>query len=149
MNSDYVQCPGFVADTGTAKGLGVFASRDIAEGEVVEVAPVVQLAAEPGALPEALRLRAFDWERLAGRAGVCAIVLGYGGVYNHANPANMRCAGCLDGEALRFTAARDIRAGEELTINYNGAGGDIVSSDDNWFRQFDLEPLQPVRAPIE
>lgn len=100
MNSVFVQCLGYLADTGTAKGLGVF-----------------------------------------------AVALGYGSLYNHANPANLRYSADLDGEALRFVAARAIRSGEELTINYNDAGGDVVSSDDNWFRCNRVEYIGPPDEP--
>lgn len=144
MASAFVQCPGVLVDTGTGKGMGVFASRDIAPQEVVEVAPVVQLEVDPNRLHEQLRPRVFGWERLAGRPGTFAIALGYGGMYNHANPANLRYAADLDGEAIRFVAARAIRAGEELTINYNAAGGDISSDDDVWFR---CNRIEPIEAP--
>ena len=34
-----------------------------------------------------------------------------------------------------------IKAGEELTINYNTKGGGPVSDDDNWFERHEVEPI--------
>ena len=62
-----------------------------------------------------------------------AIALGYGSMYNHANPANMRYASAFEGRAIRFTAARTIKGGEELTINYNRTRGEPTSDEDVWF----------------
>mgnify|MGYP003342963020 FL=1 len=133
MNSFFRQCPGFLKDTGTSKGLGVFAERHISSNEVVEIAPVIQIEVDYNELAEQLQRRVFHWERLAGRAGVHALALGYGSMYNHDNPANMRYYSDIDGTAIRFVAARDIEVGEELTINYNDTGGETVSIEDNWF----------------
>ncbi|MCE2946154.1 MAG: SET domain-containing protein-lysine N-methyltransferase [bacterium] len=147
MSSAFVQCQGYLADTGTAKGLGVFASRDVAQDEVVELSPVIRIESDLQQVHQALRTRVFDWHRLAGQPGVFAVALGYGSLYNHANPANLRYSADLDGGALRFVAARAIRSGEELTINYNDAGGDVVSSDDNWFRCNQVDCVGPPDAP--
>jgi hypothetical protein len=131
---------GYLADTGTPKGLGVFASRDIADAEVVEVAPVIQLKSHYSELHDQLQQRVFHWARLAGLNGVHALALGYGSMYNHANPANVRYSACRDGTAIAFVAARAIRKGEELTINYNDTGGDVASNHDNWFTRTGITP---------
>jgi hypothetical protein len=115
MDSLFRQCPGYLADTGNVKGLGVFAARDLEPGEAVEIAPVVRIAS----------------------------ALGYGGMYSHANPANLRFAACMDDTAISFVAVRAIASGEELTINYTGAGGDPESDSDNGFRSFGIEPIGP------
>lgn len=41
--------------------------------------------------------------------------------------------------AMVFSAARDIAAGEELTINYNGTLGNIVSVENDWFDDTGVE----------
>ncbi|HQR08102.1 MAG TPA: SET domain-containing protein-lysine N-methyltransferase [Gemmatales bacterium] len=114
--------------------MGVFASRDIEEREVVEVAPVIQVQTRFNDLETDLKRRVFNWERLASRPGMSAIALGYGSMYNHDNPANMQYASANEGQAILFVAVRTIRCGEELTINYNRTGGEPVSFDDIWFR---------------
>jgi len=140
MKQQFQASLGYLADTRTPKGIGVFASQDIAADQVVEIAPVMQLKSNYDELPEQLQLRVFHWTKLAGLDGVHALALGYGSMYNHANPANVRYSACYDGIAIIFLAARSIRMGEELTINYNDAGGDIVSKEDNWFTTNGITP---------
>lgn len=124
---------GIIRDTGTAKGRGVFASRDITAGEIVEACPVIPFSMEWDDMPKVLQRVAFDWGYLTDGPTMSCFALGWGGMYNHANPANLRYSGVADSLCLTFTAARDIRAGEELTINYNGSKGDVVSDKDDWF----------------
>lgn len=140
MNHPFLASLGYLADTASSKGLGVFASHDIETGELVEVAPVIQLPSDFKKLPDKLQQRVFNWSGLAGLSGVHALALGYGSMYNHANPANLRYYACNAGSAIAFAAACAIRAGEELTINYNAAGGDVASSEDNWFARNGITP---------
>jgi SET domain-containing protein len=122
-------------DTGTDKGRGVFAARAFSAGEVVEECPVVLLRKTYEALHKELKTISFHWETPEGSGATQALALGYGCLYNHANPANMRYE--TDGEALvlRLVAVRDIRPDEELTINYNADGGANVSEDEWWFEE--------------
>jgi SET domain-containing protein len=80
---------------------------------------------------------------LGGKPGETGIALGYGSMYNHGNPANLRYRALHDGmsSALIFTAARDIAVGEELTINYNYTKGETTSTEENWFKAQGLTPL--------
>ncbi len=99
------------------KGRGVFARRAIREGEVIERVPVLVLRLE--------EIQDSDgWTGLAGYCflwgeGTVALALGYGSLYNHSFDPNAR----YDDEGSQrkvYTAIRDIVAGEEITINYNG-----------------------------
>lgn len=99
------------------KGRGVFARRAIREAELIERVPVLVL---PESVlthddePTILACYGFLWGR-----GTVAITLGYGSLYNHSYRPNAR----YDDESPRmkvFTALRNIEAGEEITINYNG-----------------------------
>jgi len=65
MTTSHQICVGYLANTGTVKGLGVFAIKDLAIGDVVEIAPVVQISGDYDRLDEELRRRVFHWERLA------------------------------------------------------------------------------------
>lgn len=132
-----------VRDTGTPTGRGVFAAAPLREGEVVEESPVVLFALREH-LPVEVRRRMFNWARLAGEAdtgGVQALALGYGSLYNHANPANLRYEADVERELLRFVAVRPIEPDEELTINYNAEGGGPVSEGDAWFARMGVEPV--------
>lgn len=105
-------------------GRGVFASRSIARGEVVETCPMLIVDDEQG---EALAVGAegyvFDWGD-----GATALALGYGSLYNHSFTPNATTLETPD--ELVVTALRDIAAGEEIFINYTGTGTD---ADELWF----------------
>jgi hypothetical protein len=145
----------YVADTGTAKGRGVFAARSFAAGEVVEIAPVVIVAAPvttttvrppPNVKVDVRFVRefkvlVFSWAHLAKVPNTCALALGYGSLYNSANPANMRYEADASESIIRFIAVRDIRADEELTINYNAEGGGAEWKDQNWFTHMEVTAL--------
>ncbi|MBD8900437.1 SET domain-containing protein-lysine N-methyltransferase [Rhodanobacter sp. DHG33] len=130
-----------IKDTGTAKGRGIFATRAILAGEIVEICPVVLVHADWEEMPKQVQRIVFDWGRLT--KGPCAscIALGWGSIYNHGNPANIRYSAEKDSLSMVFTAARDIALGEELTINYNETAGDIHSSEDVWFQDTGITPI--------
>jgi SET domain-containing protein len=103
------------------KGRGVFARRPIEDGEIIERVPVIVLPAEhvgddPNHNP--LVGYVFAWGR-----GTVALALGYGSLYNHSFEPNARYED-VGVRTKRFVAIRDIRAGEEITVNYNGEPGD-------------------------
>lgn len=126
----------YVKNTGTQRGRGAFAGRAFRMGELVEACPVVLFDPLPsGELPLEIRRIVFGWGKLLGLPRRRpAIVLGYGSIYNHSNPAGMRCEADATNSILRFVAIRDIEADEELTINYNCIDSG-VSSDDIWFKE--------------
>ena len=131
-----------IKDTGTARGKGVFAVRRYAEGDVVEVAPVLVMKTDYDNLPELLKTYVFDWQALTGVPGRQALVLGYGSMYNHANPANLQYVADARNNVMRYIAARQIKANEELTINYNALGGVPEWDDDNWFERVDIDVIK-------
>lgn len=131
----------YVGDTGTQKGRGAFAARAFRAGELVEACPVVPFHMTVGDIPEAIERIMFGWGFLIGEPGPQAIVLGYGSVYNHDNPANMRYEADAGAQLLRFVAVRDIEVDEELTVNYNAIGGGAEWDDDAWFRRMKIEPV--------
>ena len=133
---------GYVKDTGTPKGRGVFASRALRAGEVVEVCPVLLLHVSFDKLPDEIRRVVFNWSKLANMTGVHALALGYGSMYNHANPANVRYEASEDGAYLRLVATEAIGCDSELTINYNAIGGGTRSESDDWFRSVQVTPYE-------
>ncbi|TNF10480.1 MAG: SET domain-containing protein-lysine N-methyltransferase [Vibrionaceae bacterium] len=128
-----------IRDTGTAKGRGVFATRQIALNEVIEICPVVLV--KWSELPESLKQVVFNWGQLTNGPAASAISLGWGSMYNHCNPANVRYTANAVSCSMVFTAARHIDVGEELTVNYNESFGDIHSTEDNWFKGRDISPI--------
>lgn len=131
----------YIEDTGTRKGRGVFAARAFAVGETVEVCPVVSFVDGFDKLPVELKRVIFNWGYLSGSPGPQGLALGYGSMYNHSNPANMRYQADLANVSLHFIAVRPIATGEELTVNYNAHGGGAEWHDDTWFEQMGIEPL--------
>lgn len=99
------------------KGRGVFATRTIAQGEVVELAPVIVIAPDEQRLVHKTVLNdyVFGW------GDTIAVALGYASLYNHSWDANLAYRKLLDEELVEFVARRDIGAGEELTTNYTSA----------------------------
>ena len=129
----------YVKDTGTPKGRGVFAARPFSAGEVVEECPVVLISKPYEAIHKELKTFVFYWESPGSRAATQALALGYGSLYNHANPANMRYETDAGALLMRFVAVRGISPDEELTINYNADGGAAMSNEDWWFEEKGIE----------
>jgi uncharacterized protein len=99
------------------KGRGVFARRRIPKGAVIERVPliVVPIGEVFGqAQRSKLADYVFKWTR-----NTVVIALGYGSLYNHSYQPNARFYD--EGRLTQvFAAIRDIQAGEEITVNYNG-----------------------------
>ena len=132
-------------DTGSARGRGVFAERGFLAGDLVETAPVILLHTDYPALPEEIKNYVFNWGKLCGLGSAHAVALGYGSLFNHDNPANLRYEADPANLALRFVATRDITTGEELTINYDAPQGSYAGGDADWFARMRLAPI--VSAP--
>ena len=134
---------GFVAHTGTPKGRGVFSARSFRTDEVIERCPVVMFDGSYSDLPQPLKNLVFSWSRLANLERPCqALALGYGSLYNHDNPSNLRYEADVQNRLLAFIADRDIAKGEELTVNYNATGGGASWDKNNWW--FERNNIQPI-----
>jgi len=83
----------------------------------------------------------FHWDALAGTTGIRAVALGYGGLYNHGNPANCKYYPSACGSYLIISAVKEIPENQEITINYNDTRGAPESSQDNWFENVGVKVL--------
>jgi hypothetical protein len=92
-------------------GRGVFATHRFAEGDSVEVCPTLRLPDDdvPAALSDYVFKSVEDDEVL--------LLLGFGTLYNHSAEPNLEYFQD-DPETITFVAARDVKPGEELTIDY-------------------------------
>lgn len=131
----------FVADTGTAKGKGVFAGRDFVAGELIEVCDVLPYRMSFDKLSDELQHVVFNWSQDDERLPFHAHVLGFGSFYNHANPANTRYEADRPNLTMRFYVATPVTRGTELTINYNADDGGPVSDDDYWFEEMKIDRI--------
>lgn len=102
-------------------GRGVYATRDINKGELIEQAPVIlSPRSERRYLKKTILVDYYF--RWSGRQA--ALVLGYGSLYNHSYAPNADFENNEDNLSIDFYAINDIKAGEEITINYNGEPDD-------------------------
>ena len=124
--------PLYVKDTGTSRGRGVFASRRYRRGELVEVAPVIVI--KSGMVPKPISNVLYEWE-LRPDGPTRAIALGYGSLYNHDNPANLKYTKDATANVIRYWALRDIAPDEELSINYNSMTGLCAPEQETWFER--------------
>ncbi len=100
-------CPIEVGSAGS-KGRGVFARRDIAPGEIVEVSHVVPIPKEP------TNDHAFWW----GEDSDC-LAMGKVSFVNHSDKPNCRLSHDFDALTISLIAAKSMATGEELSIDYD------------------------------
>lgn len=96
-----------------SKGRGVFARTAIKKGALIERVPVVVVTWDEIDESE-LASYAYSWTDTK-----AAIALGYGSLYNHSFKPNAKYEDA-GRQTKEFVAIRDIAAGEEITVNYNG-----------------------------
>ncbi len=106
------------------KGRGVFAERRFSKGEVIEKCPVLVIPAKEldRIYETVLSNYIYPWWSREGEEAV--VPLGFGCLYNHSYSPNADWVQNLDESAMCYIAVRDIEAGEEITVNYNGACDD-------------------------
>lgn len=117
-----------VKDTGKY-GRGVFATRDIKCGEYIEKSPIILLRKEDWKYIKKTILHdyCFYW---GDDYDLTVVALGYGSLFNHSYTPNTTYTNNLEQATIDFEAIRDIKAGEEILINYNGSEDDPSSL---WF----------------
>lgn len=104
-------------------GRGVFANRDILKDELIHIAPVVVLSKEEFEVIDTTILGnyVFNWEA---KYGTCALALGYGSLFNHSYSPNAIYKLRKKSNTIEFYAYKDIKADEEILVNYNGKPDD-------------------------
>lgn len=106
---------------------GVFATRDIKKGELIHEAPVIAYPNEEHVHIEKTLLADYAFEYGKNHT---AILLGYGMLFNHSYQPNARYEINFPHHTFDFYAYTDIKAGEEILINYNG---EVDDNDPLWF----------------
>ena len=131
----------YVADTGTARGRGVFANRDFVADELVETCAVLPYRMSFDKLSVELQHCVFNWSEDGERLPFHAHAMGFGSYFNHANPANLRYESDRPRLEMRFYTVTDVARGTELTINYNAEDGGPTWDDDYWFDEMGIARL--------
>jgi len=98
------------------KGRGVFARKAIKKGNIIERVPVLIFpvnSMKDGHRNRHIGRYHYEWCD----ESTVAISLGYGSLYNHSFAPNAKYK--HGKQTLTYVAVRDIKKGEEITINYN------------------------------
>jgi len=111
------------------RGRGVYTREAIPADTVIEVSPVLVMNGEERRILDLTLLHdyIFEWGE---QRDCCCVGLGYISLYNHRSPSNCEYFMEYEDEIMFVKTVRDIREGEELTINYNGSS---ANTDPVWF----------------
>jgi len=101
------------------RGRGMFTSEDIDVGTVVEISPVIIMSNKERELLDQTLLHdyIFEW---GDKKDKCCMALGYVPVYNHSYESNCEYEMDFEQELISIKTVRQVKAGEQLFINYNG-----------------------------
>lgn len=118
----------YISET-EGRGRGVFTRKKIFADTVIEISPVIVMPASDRILLDKTLLHdyIFEW---GDEKNQCAMALGYIPIYNHSPASNCEYFMVFDEAKIIVKTVRKIKAGEELTINYNG---DWDNAEEVWF----------------
>lgn len=117
------------------KGRGVFCTATIAEGEVIEVCPIIVIPAEEFTVLNATGL--MDYSFYFDKAeNTLSLAMGFGSMYNHKKYPNAIYILDRVEKQMIFTAHEQIKAHTEICINYGGEYGLDYSK---WFADRDIK----------
>jgi SET domain-containing protein len=105
------------------KGRGVMTRERIPANTVIEVSPVVVMSTEERTHLDKTLLHDYIFEWGADKKS-CCLALGYISVYNHSYESNCEYFMDYEDDTIMIKTIRNVAAGEELTINYNGDWND-------------------------
>ncbi len=108
---------------------GVFATQDIKKGTLFHEAPVIPYPNDQHEHIEKTLLADYTFEYGINHS---AILLGYGMLFNHSYEPNANYKINFDNHTFEFYAYTDIKAGDEILINYNG---NVDNDDPLWFNE--------------
>lgn len=119
----------YIAPSAGDRGRGVFSTKNIARDTVIEIAPVIIMSRAERAILDQTLLHdyIFEW---GDQAEQCCMALGYVPLYNHAAGSNCEYEMDYELQQISIITKREVLAGEELFINYNG---DWDNTDAVWF----------------
>lgn len=135
-----MQKPYLYIDVVKNMGRGVFTKKAVAAETIIETAPVIVMSNEDRQLLDKTLLHdyIFEWGENADR---CCIALGLVSMYNHSYQSNCEYFMDFENHFIAIKTVRQIKKGEQLTINYNG---DWNNGKSLWFDAAEQSlPAQP------
>jgi SET domain-containing protein len=108
----------YIAASGE-KGRGIFTGCDLKKNTIIEIAPVIVMSKKDRSFLDQTLLHdyIFEW---GDRHNQCCMALGYVPLYNHSYRSNCEYEMNYKKQIITIKTVRSVKAGEELTINYNG-----------------------------
>jgi SET domain-containing protein len=105
------------------RGRGVFTTKNIKKGTVIEISPVLVLTEKERKTIEKTILfhYVFEWGNDKKKA---ALALGYVSLYNHSYDSNCEYEMEFGKKLMTIRTVKNIKKGEELFINYNATPDD-------------------------
>lgn len=100
-------------------GRGVFTNEDLEANCIIEISPVLIMSQEERTHLDQTKLKdyIFEWGVDLDR---CCTAWGYLSIYNHKFGSNCEYYMDFENSLMMIKTVRNIEAGEELFINYNG-----------------------------
>jgi uncharacterized protein len=104
-------------------GRGIFTSKNIEAGTVVEISPVIVMSKDERKFLDQTLLHdyIFEW---GDKKDECCMALGYIPIYNHSFSSNCEYEMDFENNLISVKAVSFIKSGEQLYINYNGNWND-------------------------
>ncbi len=115
---NYIDPAIFVGRSGK-KGRGIFTREKLDAGIIIEVAPVIVLPHKDRSFIDQTLLHDYIFEWGENKLQ-CCMALGYVPLYNHSYQSNCEYEMHFTRQTITVKTVRQIKAGEELFINYNG-----------------------------
>ena len=99
-------------------GRGLFATRNIKKGTVIEKSPTIRLTPGDNSYIENTVLQFYTYDSPNELSGDCFLALGFGALFNHSDEPNVAYRVRPDEQDVLFKAGRNIKKGEQLFIDY-------------------------------
>ena len=101
------------------KGRGIFTGEIIAAETIIEISPVIVMPKSDRVHLDKTLLHdyIFEW---GPQKEQCCMALGLVPIYNHSYKSNCEYFMDYTAETIMLKTVREIKGGEEVTINYNG-----------------------------
>ena len=142
-----IQNLGIAVNYAGKEGRGVFATKDFSEGDTIECCPVLPIFIDTEDEDEDCEITdeddqlRFEWNStnltnyVYDFSWYQVIALGYGSLYNHSDDPNVDYDTYEEANMIVMSAARDIKAGEQLFIAYDNPEEYDISFEGNKYNK--------------